>query len=138
MLRHFIKVGAVAAPLIAFGGTSAAWATGPGTGNGMPWHSPNEIVSGVPVEVSSIAPCPPVPTPGDKVLVGIGLSFGPGGSGSEVLPANPDGSWAGDVTFNFTVPGLRHTTVSATCLDFNGVTGVAYANYKTRHTQIFS
>jgi hypothetical protein len=138
MLRRFIEVGAIAAVLVALGGTPAAWAAGGATGHGMPWHGPNKITSGVAVGVSSNAPCPAAPTPGDTVLVQITLSFGPGGSGNEVLPANADGSWAGNVTFNFIVPGLRQTTISASCLDFNGTTGTPYAQYMTRPTQIFS
>ena len=137
MMKRFMKVGAVASGLVALGATPA-FAAGGGAGTGLPWHSPNKIVSGVPVAVSSIAPCPAVPTAGDKVLVGVTLSYGPGASTGEILQANPDGSWAGNVTFNFSVPGLRQTTISATCIDFNGVSGVAYAHYMSRPTQISS
>jgi hypothetical protein len=55
-----------------------------------------------------------------------------------VLAANPDGSWSGDVTFSFSGVNIRQTTISAECLDFNGITGVPYAQYQVRHTQIFS
>jgi hypothetical protein len=138
MLRRFLGVGAVAAGLVALGGAPAAWASGGSAGKGMPWHGPNKIVSGVPVGVASIASCPAVPTPGDTVLVQVTLSFGSGGSGNEVVSANPDGSWADNVTFNFTVPSLRQTTISASCIDFNGNTGRPYATYMTRPTQVFS
>jgi hypothetical protein len=128
----------VAAGLVALWGAPAAWAAGGSSGAGMPWQAPNKIDTGVPVGVASIAPCPVVPTPGDTVLVQITLSFGPGGNGNEIVSANPNGSWAGNVTFNFSVPDLRQTTISASCLDFNGVTGRPYATYKTRPTQVFS
>jgi hypothetical protein len=104
---------------------------------GLPWRSPAKITSGVPVRVASIRPCPAVPTPGDSVLVQINLSFGPGGGSGQVLAAEPDGSWSGTVTFFFSDVNLRHTTISAECLDFNGVTGVSYAQYMVRHTQVF-
>jgi len=135
MLGRFIKVGALAAGLVAAGSAPALAA---GAGAGSPWHSPNKIVSGVPVAVSSIAPCPAVPTPGDQRLVEVTLSFGNGGSGSQVLPANADGSWAGNVSFGFSVPGLRQTTISASCLDFTGYSAVPYATYTVHHTQISS
>jgi hypothetical protein len=138
MLGRFIKVGALAAGLVAVAGTPAFADGGSAGGTGLPWHSPHEIVSGVPVSVASITSCPAVPTPGDQVLVGITLSFGPGASSGQILPANPDGSWAGNVTFGFSVPGLRHATISASCLDFNGITGVPYATYVVHHTQISS
>ena len=132
------RAGAIGAALFAFGGAPAAWAAGAqASGHGMPWHSPGKISSGVPVILASIAPCPPPPTPGDTVLVGISLSFGTGGVSGQIVPANADGSWSGAVTFNFGGVGIRHTTISANCQDFNGVTGVPYADYMTRHTQIF-
>jgi hypothetical protein len=102
----------------------------------LPWHGPNKIASGVPVAVASNASCPAVPTPGDKVLVEITLAFGPGGGSTQIVTANPDGSWAGNVTFAFSVSGIRQTSISATCLDFNGITGVPYAQYMSRPTQI--
>jgi hypothetical protein len=104
---------------------------------GLPWRSPAKITSGVSVQVASIRPCPAVPTPGDTVLVQINLSFGPGGGSGQVLAANPDGSWSGAVTFFFSGVNLRHTTISAECLGFNGITGVSYAQYMVRHTQVF-
>ena len=125
---------AVAVVLVLASSITPAWAHGMPR---LPWKSPNKITSGVPFRVTSIAPCPPVPTPGDTVLVGITLSFGPQGSAGDVLPANPNGSWSGTLTFNFSGINLRHTTISAACLDFNGVTGVPYAQYRVRHTQIF-
>jgi hypothetical protein len=66
------------------------------------------------------------------------LSFGQSGGSGQVIPANSDGSWAGDVTFNFSGVTIRQTTISATCVDFTGVTGIPYAQYMTRHTQVFS
>lgn len=97
--------------------------------------SPTEVTSSVPVHVASIAPCPPPPNSGDTVLVQVNLSFGPGGSGGEILAANPDGSWSGDVTFYFSGVNLRVTTINAECVDpANG--GTSYAQYQTRHTRI--
>jgi hypothetical protein len=125
---------AVAAALLVGNWSSSAWAQGPG---GLPWRSPAKVVSGVPVRVASIASCPEVPTPGDSVLVQVNLSFGPAGGSGQVLTANPDGSWSGNVTFSFSGVNLRQTTISAECLDFNGITGVPYAQYQVRHTQIF-
>jgi hypothetical protein len=130
-LNKWIGSFAVAAAVI---GSSSIPAWG---ASGLSWKSPNKITSGVPVQVASIAPCPPAPTPGDSVLVQINLSFGPGGGSGQILPANPNGSWSGNVTFFFSGVNIRHTTISAECLDFNGITGVAYAQYKVRHTQIF-
>jgi hypothetical protein len=123
----------VTAALVAGSGIPA-WASSP---SGLPWKSPAKIVSGVPVPVASIARCPAPPTPGDTVLVQINLSFGPGGGSGQILEANPNGSWSGSVTFFFSGVDIRHTTISAECLDFTGVTGVPYAQYQVRHTQIF-
>ncbi len=111
-----------------------AWADMPG----LPWMSPAKVTSGVPFQVASIARCPAVPTPGDSILVQVNLSFGPGGGSGDIVQANPDGSWSGSLTFNFSGVNIRQTTVSAECLDFNGITGVPYAQYMVRHTQIFS
>ena len=134
-LSKWIGGAALAAALVVGSSGIPAWAAGM---HGLPWRSPNKITSGVPVEVASIASCPAVPTPGDSVLVQINLSFGPGGSSGQVLAANPDGSWSGSVTFSFSGVNIRHTTISAECLDFNGITGVPYAQYMVRHTQIFA
>jgi hypothetical protein len=101
------------------------------------WDSPNQVTSGVPVTVSSITSCPPPPTPGDTVLVEISLAFPSGGTSSEILTANADGSWSGAVNFHFSgVSGKA--TFFADCQDFIGVTGVVYAQYQTHHAKIFS
>ena len=130
-----MAVYAVACAVLGLVASAPAWATDHGPA--LPWKSPPKIASGVPVEVASIASCPAVPTPGDTTLVQVTLSFGPGGAEGQILSANPDGSWSGNVTFSFSGVGIRHTTISAECLDFNGVTGVPYAQYLVRHTQIF-
>ena len=111
-----------------------AWAVG---SPGLPWMSPAKVTSGVPFQVASIARCPAVPTQGDSILVQVNLSFGGGGAG-DILQANPDGSWSGTLTFDFSGVNIRQTTISAECQDFNGITGVPYAEYMVRHTQIFS
>jgi hypothetical protein len=127
--------GVVVTAGLAVGSTGIpAWAGGR---PGLPWRSPAKVTSGVSVHVASIVPCPAVPTPGDSVLVQINLSFGPGGGSGELLEANADGSWSGSVTFFFSGVNIRHTTISAECLDFNGITGVPYAKYLVRRTQIF-
>jgi hypothetical protein len=133
-LSKWIGGAAVAAALVVGSSSIPAWAAGT---PGLPWRSPAKVTSGVPVRVASIASCPAVPTPGDSVLVQINLSFGPGGGSGQVLAANPDGSWSGTVTFFFSDVNIRHTTISAECLDFNGITGVAYAQHMVRHTQLF-
>lgn len=133
-LSKWIGGCAVASALVVGSAGIPAWAVGTPD---LPWASPNKITSGVPVRVASIASCPAVPTPGDSVLVQINLSFGPAGGSGQVLAANPDGSWSGNVTFFFSGVGIRQTTISAACLDFNGITGVPYAPYMVRHTQIF-
>jgi hypothetical protein len=104
---------------------------------GIPWRSPNKVLNGVPVRVRSIRTCPPVPTAGDTALVQVSLSFGAAGGSSQIVSVNPDGSWAGTITFTFSGVTLRHTKITAECLDFNGVTGVPYARYMTRPTQVF-
>jgi hypothetical protein len=125
---------ALTAGLLAGTFSGPAWAQGR---PGLPWRSPNKITSDVPFAVASIARCPAVPTPGDTVLVQVFLSFGSGGGSGDVLAANPDGSWAGSLTFSFSGVDIRHTTISAECLDFNGVSATPYAQYMTRHTQVF-
>jgi hypothetical protein len=123
---------ALTVSLVVFAGILPASAANPSS---LPWHSPNQVSSGVPVAVSSIAACPPVPTPGDSTLIEISLTFQGGGASTQVLPANPDGSWAGDVTFTFSgVP--RQATTHADCVDFNGNGGVTYAQYQTHHTHL--
>jgi hypothetical protein len=133
--RKWIGVFAVAAALVV--GSSAIPARADGM-PGLPWMSPAKVTSGAPVHVASIAHCPPVPTPGDTVLVQVNLSFGAGGGSGQILAANPDGSWSGDVTFVFSDVAIRQTTVTAECMDFTGVTAVPYAQYQVRHTQIFN
>lgn len=102
----------------------------------LPWSSPNKVTSGVPFDVSSIAPCPPLPTAGDQLLVGIEVTFTGGGLGN-VISANPDGSWSGALSFNFTGTP-RQATISADCEDFNGVFATSYAQYQAHHVQLFS
>jgi hypothetical protein len=133
-LSKWIAGAAVAAALLVGGPSIPAFAAG---AHGLPWRSPAKITSGVPFHVASIAACPPVPTPGDSVLVEIDLSFGPGGGSGDVIAAQPNGSWSGTLTFFFDGVSVRQTTISAECLDFNGVTGVPYAQYMVRHTQVF-
>jgi hypothetical protein len=123
----------ITAALVVGSSAIPAWADMPG----LPWKSPAKVVSGVPVQVASIVSCPGVPTPGDSILVQITLSFGPGAGSGEVLSANPDGSWSGNVTFFFSGVNIRQTTITAECLDFDGITGVPYAQYRVHHTQIF-
>ena len=66
------------------------------------------------------------------VLVSLGQ-----GAVNELLSANNDGSWAGDVTFSFS--GLpSHTTITATCRDFFGVGSNPYAYYQTHDVQVAS
>lgn len=92
----------------------------------------------MPFSVASLDPCPAVPTPGDTVLVEIDLAFagGVGGSG-QLLSTNADGSWSGSVTFNFSGVG-RKATISAQCLDFNGLSTAPYAQYVGHVTMLSS
>jgi hypothetical protein len=132
-LGKLIGTASVAAALVIGSALPASAAGRPG----LPWNNPSKITSGVPFQVASIASCPSVPTPGDSVLVQISLSFGPGGGSGDVLAANANGSWSGSLTFFFSGVDIRQTTISAECLDFDGTTGVPYAEYQVRHTQIF-
>lgn len=103
------------------------------------WNWPKAVTSGVPVAVSSITACPTPPTPGDPVLVQINLAYSSGGGSGQILPANSDGTWAGTVTFNFSGSfsgASANATMSAECEDFNGSTGVPYAQYQVRHTRV--
>jgi hypothetical protein len=102
----------------------------------LQWNSPNEVTSGAPVPVSSVNPCPP-PPPGDTVIVAFFLAFPGGGGVGEVLNANANGSWSGNVTFNFSgVSGKA--LLSATCQNFNGVTGVNSARYQPHRVRAVS
>jgi len=132
-LGKLIGSASVAAALVIGSAIPASAAGRPG----LPWNSPPRITSGVPFQIASIASCPAVPTPGDSVLVQISLSFGSGGGSGDVLAANANGSWSGSLTFSFSGVDLRQTTITAECLDFDGSTGVPYAQYQVRHTQIF-
>lgn len=118
--------------LVVLAAAVPAWAASPP----LPWHSPDMVTSGVPFTVASIAPCPPLPTAGDTLLVGIAVTF-PGGAIGNVLGANPDGSWSGDLTFTFSGTP-RQASISADCEDFNGVFATTYAQYQTHHTQLFA
>jgi hypothetical protein len=102
----------------------------------MPWHSPNRITSGVPFQVSSIKPCPALPTPGDTLFIGVTATFTGGGIGN-VIPAEPGQPWSGQLTFNFSGTP-RQATISADCEDFNGVFATTYASYQLHHVQLFS
>ena len=93
-----------------------------------------DVASGVPIEVASIQACPPVPTPGDTTLVQVQFNF-LGGASATTIAANPDGSWAADVTFSFG-PTTGPTTLSASCVDFNGHGGTPYANYRTHPVRV--
>jgi hypothetical protein len=132
MLRRYIATAGLGVTLVALAGAPTVSASG----GLLHWVSPKTITSGTAFHVASIDPCPPVPTAGDSVLVQIFLSFGSGGGSGNVLSANPDGSWSGDLTFTFSGVG-RSGQLSATCLDFNGVTGRPYAQYTTRHVKLF-
>ena len=131
-VRWFGSVGVVVALGVAGSGVSA------GASGHAPfmWRSPNKITSGAPAEVASIMACP-TPPPGTTILVQINLALGNGGSSSQVLAANADGSWSGAVTFYFSTVDLRQTSIGAECLAFTGVTATPYAAYKTRHAQVF-
>jgi hypothetical protein len=113
----------LAGTLVALAGALPAAAAAP-----LRWDSPKHVSSGVPVVVSSITPCPPPPTSGVSVTIGFGLLFPAGGGVFESLPASSDGTWSGSVTFGFSVSGKA--SLIATCSYYNGVTGVAYAQYK--------
>ena len=133
--RTFIVASAIASVLAVAAGTGTGWAA---PGQELPWNSPNKVTSGVAVHVASIKPCPPPPHPGDQVLVQIFLVLDPAGGGSgQIVTARPDGSWAGNVRFFFSTAASRHTRITATCLDFTGFTGIPYASYQSRPTQVF-
>jgi hypothetical protein len=123
----------LAASLVTAAGAMPAWGAGTPP---LPWRSPPKVTSGVPFQMASIKPCPPLPTPGDQLLVGISITF-PGGGLGNVLNANPDGSWSGDLSFTFSNTP-RQARISADCQDYNGVSATTYAPYQTHHIQLFS
>jgi hypothetical protein len=100
-----------------------AWAAAPG----LQWQSPMVITSSQPFQVSSIQSCPPLPNPGDQLLIQVSVAFRGGGL-NNVLPGNSDGSWSGSLTFFFTNTP-RHGSISADCEDYNGVSATPYATY---------
>ncbi|HZU78314.1 MAG TPA: hypothetical protein VE991_00250 [Acidimicrobiales bacterium] len=67
-----------------------------------------------------------------KVMITLGQ-----GASNVLLDGNADGSWSGDVTFNFS--GLPSpTTITATCRDFFGNGSNPYASYQTRSVVVSS
>src|SRR5215469_13670693 len=106
MKKRIVVACSTGAALLGLVSAPSAWASSP---NHLPWSSPTRVASGIPVNVASIAPCPAPPTAGDQVLVQVNLSFGPGGGSGQILTANSDGSWSGQVTFNFSGVNLRTT-----------------------------
>ncbi|HWE57480.1 MAG TPA: hypothetical protein VG435_18380 [Acidimicrobiales bacterium] len=116
---------------IAMAGAAPAFASG----SSLKWTHPDLVTSGVPVPVASLDNCPPPPTAGDSILVQVNLVFTGGGSG-QVLPANPDGSWSGSVTFNFPGVTSKHVTINAECTDFTGFSATPYAQYKSTKVSI--
>jgi hypothetical protein len=126
-------------PVLVASGVASALALGLGTlpataSTPLQWNSPNRVMSGVPVPVSSIDACP-LPPAGDIGLVQVTLEFQPGGAESQILDANPNGSWSGSVTFTFSgVSG--NSRLVATCQNFNGVTGVVSARYAPHRVRI--
>ena len=117
MLRRCVAAAGLGAALLAMAGAPSALAAGT-----LHWDSPKTITSGVPFHVASIDPCPPVPTAGDTTLVQIFLTFS-GGGGS------------GDPTFTFSGVG-RQAQLSASCLDYNGVSATPYATYAVHHVKL--
>ena len=134
MFKKIVMACGMGTALLGLVSAPSAWATT--NANHLPWSSPAEVASGVPVTVSSILPCPPPPNPGDQVLVQIFLSFGPAGGSNQIVNANSDGSWSGQVTFGFSGVSLRSTQISASCMDYTGVTGITYAQYQTHRTRL--
>jgi hypothetical protein len=131
-MMRLAAVLASALSMAVFGGALPASAAG---SRPLPWHHPNKVTSGQPFDLSSIAACPPLPNPGDQLLVGVLITFTGGGMGN-VLGANSDGSWSGPLTFTFTGTP-RHASISADCEDYNGVFATPYASYQTHHVQLF-
>jgi hypothetical protein len=132
MLRVTMKATSVVAAMVLLWSASVA---GAATGShALPWHSPRKVTSGVPIAVTSIRPCPPVPTPGDTTLVQVQLNFN-GGDVATTIGSNPDGSWAANITFTFrAITGP--TSLSAYCVDFNGHGGKPYADYRARPVRV--
>jgi hypothetical protein len=127
--RHLIAAGLGAAAL--------AVATAPPAlaGGGLRWSSPRTVTSGTPVAVASVDACPPLPNPGDTLLIQVNLLFSGGGGSGQVLSGNSDGSWSGSVTFSFTNAGSR-ADLTASCLDYNGTGATAYAQYASHHVKL--
>jgi len=129
MLRRSMAAASLGAALFVFAGppVSAAGA--------LRWSAPKAITSGTPVHVASISPCPPLPNPGDSLLVQVNLLFNGGGGSGQVLSGNADGSWSGDVTFTFSGAGSSGT-INASCLDYNGTSATAYAQYQSHRVKL--
>lgn len=124
--------GAIVGSAVVLASAAPAWAAGPA----LRWQSPKTVTSGQAFQVSSIDPCPPLPNPGDQLLVGVDVTF-PGGAMGNVLSANPDRSWSGQLTFTFS-NAPDHARISADCEDFNGVSATSYAQYHFRPVKLVS
>lgn len=86
------------------------------------------------MHVASIEPCPSPPTPGDSVLVMVTLGDG---ASNQLLAADKDGAWSGDVTFSFSdLPSP--TVMTASCRDFFGNGSNPYATYQAHDVEIAS
>lgn len=117
-------VAAVTGIATTVGGTGAFALT-----HGLKWNFPQSVTSGQAVQVASIQRCPAPPTPGDRVVVQITITFTGGGMG-QILSTSPNRSWSGNVTFTFSnVPSSG--TITAACQDYNGISATPYANYTT-------
>jgi hypothetical protein len=128
-----LKVALILAALVALSTTSEAGAAA--GSHRLRWHSPRKVTSGVPLAVASIQPCPPAPTPGDSTLVAVQLNYF-GGATATTLKPNPDGSWAGDVTFYLPGPTPDPVTLTAFCIDFSGHGGNPYSDYGTHRVRV--
>lgn len=130
-VRRLMASTAVAVVMSVAGG-AAAFAASSGH---LPWRSPDSVISGQPVAVSSVRPCPAPPNAGDRVLVQITLLFAGGGGSAQLLTANSDGSWSGSVIFNFS-GAPASGTLNAECQDLTSNTGVTYASYKPHSVNV--
>jgi hypothetical protein len=101
--------------------------------SGLAWVSPSNVADGVPAHFESIDVCPATRPDGSalqgtrKVQISIAFSFG--GGMSQVVPTNPDGSWAADVTFDAGGAQDPNATANASCLDVTS-TGTVIATYE--------